>query len=107
MQFKLHMTHEPMKKFMSHRWAQGHGGVRMEEYEHAYTGEAEWMGSEQATLEGIYMMMNNNRPADYTARSMSVSDVVELEDGSLWFCDIYGFVRIGRREEHGEAPGSS
>lgn len=40
------------------------------------------------------MMMNNNRPADYACRSMSVSDVVELENGSLWFCDMYGFVWI-------------
>ena len=48
--------------------------------------------------ESIFALLNLHRPADYTARSLSVSDVVEYEydDGSrtAYFCDSVGFVRI-------------
>ena len=48
--------------------------------------------------ESIFALLNLHRPADYTARSLSVSDVVEYEydDGSrtAYFCDTVGFVRI-------------
>ena len=48
--------------------------------------------------ESIFALLNLHLPADYTARSLSVSDVVEYEhdDGSrtAYFCDTVGFVRI-------------
>ena len=48
--------------------------------------------------ESIFALMNLHHPADYTARSLSVSDVVEYEhdNGSrtAYFCDTVGFVRI-------------
>ena len=48
--------------------------------------------------DGIFALLNLHHPTDYTARSLSVSDVVEYEhdDGSrtAYFCDTVGFVRI-------------
>ena len=48
--------------------------------------------------ESIFALQNLHRPADYTVRSLSVSDVVEYEhdDSSrtAYFCDTVGFVRI-------------
>ena len=48
--------------------------------------------------ESIFALLNLHLPADYTARSLSVSDVVvyEHDDGSrtAYFCDTVGFVRI-------------
>ena len=48
--------------------------------------------------EAIYKLLNLHHPADYTARSLSVSDVVEYErtDGSrvAYYCDTFGFQEI-------------
>ena len=46
------------------------------------------------TLEKIYIELNINHPEDYKARSLSVSDIIELEDGSFWFCDVVGYVEL-------------
>lgn len=53
----------------------------------------------QAACELLFRMYNmDERPAGYTGRSMSVSDVVNLWDNSVeppkkssWFCDSIGF----------------
>ena len=48
--------------------------------------------------ESIFALLNLHNPADYAARSLSVSDVVvyEHDDGSrtAYFCDMVGFVRL-------------
>ncbi len=48
--------------------------------------------------ESIFALLNLHHPADYTARSLSFSDVVEYkhDDGSrtAYFCDTVGVVRI-------------
>lgn len=51
-------------------------------------------GKDDYTLEKIYFKFNVAHPADYTGRSMSVSDVVVLNiDGqkTAWYCDTMGF----------------
>lgn len=42
-------------------------------------------------LEAIYTLCNTDHPVGYNGHSMSVGDVVELEDGSCHFCDSFGF----------------
>lgn len=44
-------------------------------------------------LEDVFRTFNTDHPADYTGRSMSVSDVAE-EDGRFFFCDSVGFKEI-------------
>ncbi|MCM1296286.1 MAG: YodL domain-containing protein [Muribaculaceae bacterium] len=51
------------------------------------------------TLEGIYTMFNSDHPQGYKARSLSVSDVVEIvSDEKLkpgfYFCDSFGFKEV-------------
>ena len=48
-------------------------------------------------LEDVYLMFNRNHPEDYTGRSLSVSDVIEVwENGKSTFhyCDSIGFQEI-------------
>ena len=45
-------------------------------------------------LESIYTLCNTDHPVGYNGHSMSVSDVVELEDGSCHFCDSFGFKEL-------------
>lgn len=47
-------------------------------------------------LEDLYYKLNTDHPADYRARSLSVSDIVEMDDGSCWFCDSYGWYEVDR-----------
>lgn len=48
-------------------------------------------------LEHLFQMLNTEHPADYKARSLSVSDVVSLldDDGErFYYCDVFGFQPI-------------
>lgn len=50
-------------------------------------------------LESLFVKSNPEFPADYRARSMSVSDVVVLHDNSVdkaYFCDCIGFVEVSQ-----------
>lgn len=46
-------------------------------------------------LEDIFRILNCSQPPEYHARSLSVSDVVEIihsdEDSHFYFCDSFGF----------------
>lgn len=49
------------------------------------------------TLDGIYERFNIQRPADFTGHSLSVSDVVVLNDGSTvkaYYVDSIGFAEL-------------
>lgn len=49
------------------------------------------------SLEDLYRIFNGEYPENYRARSMSVSDVVEVfEDGKseFFFCDTIGFAKV-------------
>lgn len=51
------------------------------------------------TLEKLYEIFNREHPAGYKGRSMSVSDVVEIVDGTTGksyfnFCDSFGFQQV-------------
>lgn len=79
--------------FMDYAFTSRHGGVNPADYAKVYTGEMPVRESTTA-LEQIYTALNTCHPEDYRARSLSVSDLVELEGGGLWFCDSIGFVAV-------------
>lgn len=73
--------------------------VLPENYKLVYMGElTELQGQTQSeTLEAIYTKFNIDHPADYKAHSLSVSDIVVLnEDGenSAHFVDSFGFTEL-------------
>lgn len=59
-----------------------------------------YQGSVEARdLEDVYRIFNVERPKDFKAHSLSVSDVVEVVDGQepapgFYFCDCVGFQRV-------------
>lgn len=86
--------------FMNYAWAEKHGGVKPSNYYTADHGTIK-ASSPQAACEQLFRIYNIDHPADYTGRSMSVSDIVNLWDNSTepavktsWFCDSVGFVQI-------------
>ena len=72
----------------------------LSDYELVYTGEIDLEtyddeGNEDVyhTLEYLFDMFNINQPADFTGRSMSVSDVVLLDE-KIYYTDHIGFKEI-------------
>ena len=77
-----------MLKFFNYAWAQKHGGVKAEEYKCVFDGEVD-----AKNLEGVYTVLNlRKKPFNYHGHSLSVSDVVETQEG-YYFCDSFGFVK--------------
>lgn len=82
------MSYEALPKF------QKSASVKSEIYDKVYSTEVEGNN-----LEEVYRKFNLDLPADYKARSLSVSDVVEVKEGSdiepgFYFCDDIGFRKI-------------
>ena len=74
-------------------FTQSNGKIPEEIYEMVYEGE-----HEAQSLEDVYRIFNCAQPHDYHARSVSVSDVVEVinapDKSSFYFCDSFGFKLI-------------
>ena len=81
-------------RFMNLDFVKRHGmEVNCADYELVYTAPL----TENDTLEAIYECFNIQRPADFTGHSLSVSDVVVLNDGkSIKACyvDSIGFAEL-------------
>lgn len=78
-------------------------GVHIEDYKLAYKYD-EWMDEiedEPMThfLERIFEKFNVDCPADYEGRSLSVSDMVRIDEESWYYVDTMGFKHIGDFEE--------
>lgn len=70
------------------------GRIRSEIYHKVFDGDVECSG-----LEDVYFMFNENRPESFTGHSLSVSDIVEIENSDIvekgyYFCDSFGFKKI-------------
>ena len=51
------------------------------------------------TLEDVFQMFNMYSPENFAGRSMSVSDIVEVES-KLYFCDSFGFKEVKWEEQN-------
>ena len=75
-------------------------GVPKDIWELAYT----YRTRKNLTLDRIYAIFNQQcedipMPDDYNGRSMSVSDIVEDPDGSLWYCNSIGWRHVRWEED--------
>jgi hypothetical protein len=55
-------------------------------------------------LEDIFAALNFDHPVGYNGHSMSVSDVVQLENGECYFCDSIGFQKLQDFDTSQTAP---
>lgn len=86
------------KLFMNHDWTLAHGGVDLDEYEPVYSDTIYSFGTTSAMLEFLFTLFNHRHPEDYHGRSMSVSDVIVFGDGTAWFCDSVGFIKVHAKQ---------
>jgi len=45
-------------------------------------------------LEDLFTVFNVRHPAGYKGKSLSVSDVVELGNGNVYYCDRWGWTKV-------------
>lgn len=68
--------------------------------DYACLGEGEFDVTGKTDIEAceiIFYVFNMRKPADFEGHSLSMSDVIELDDGSsrrLYYCDTYGWVQV-------------
>lgn len=67
-------------------------GFNLKDYEVVYSGEVPDDEIEKV-LEDFFTLFNVYHPQDFTGRSMSISDIVEL-DGEYYYTESFGFKKI-------------
>lgn len=84
------------KSFMSLAEVNQHGGVNAGDYAFIY--ETDCTGdSTNEVLESVYERFNLHHPADYRGHSLSVSDIVVLNENGVrnaYYCDSIGFSNL-------------
>ena len=63
-------------------------------YDLVYSFESE----DQLSPDMLYQKFNLARPDDFKGHSLSVSDVVMMDDG-CWYCDAFGWVELDWRDQ--------
>ena len=76
--------------FKHYEWAKN--VLDLNDYEVVYEGELDCPEMPNA-LEELFEIFNNKRPKDFERRSMSISDIVEI-DGKNYYCDFVGWVEL-------------
>ena len=81
--------------FMPYDYAKDKG-LRLEDYDDVYQTEIPLDESENIfqVLDVIFAIFNIKKPEDFKGRSMSISDMVKLEDGRLFYCDLVGWRQL-------------
>ena len=66
--------------------------INLKDYEVVYEGELDYLEMPDA-LEELFKIFNIKRPKDFEGRSMSISDIVEV-DGKNYYCDDIGWKEL-------------
>lgn len=70
--------------------------LKIYDYVRVYVGEVYSNNKEiSEILEDIFEELNINHPIDYFGHSLSVSDVVSIDD-DFYYCDSWGWVKIAK-----------
>ena len=69
------------------------GKVRMDHYNKVYEGHVMSGKHHNALLEELFQKFNLDRPEDFRGHSLSMSDIVKLND-KLYYCDSIGWVEV-------------
>ena len=90
----LQLRHPTMYMFMSYDYAKEHN-FSLDDYKEVYSNSIDSHNDPlEETLEGIFVLFNIDRPQDFKGHSMSVSDIIKLEDGRLFYVNSVGFEEI-------------
>ena len=70
-------------------------GFNLDDYEVVYDAhiDVDDYATDGSILDRLWVIFNVDHPGDYQARSLSVSDIIEL-DGVKYYVDSVGFVKV-------------
>lgn len=82
--------------FMPYAFAIKNDLLDLNDYEEVYRSSIHVDDGEslEHILDSIFTTFNVFRPEDFKGHSMSVSDLVKLEDGRVFYCDSCGWVEV-------------
>lgn len=69
------------------------GGFDIRDYKEVYAGDHQTDKSTEVALDEIFEQFNLRHPEDFRGHSLSVSDVV-IMDNEIYFCDSFGWVKV-------------
>lgn len=82
------------KAFMPWRMLESFGGFDITDYKEVYSSELQTtIENKNELLEQIFEKFNLNHPEDFHGHSLSVSDVVII-DNEIYFCDSFGWKKV-------------
>lgn len=77
-------------------WNEAEDNFSMTDYTKVYEGtliKTGYLNSDNKVLEKLYFRFNVDHPEDYKGRSLSVSDVVKIDD-RIYYCNMSGWEKI-------------
>lgn len=97
--YEIRQTNNRNYVFMSFDFAMNHG-FSLADYETVYKGKIEADNVNHA-LNKLWEIFNINHPADYRARSLSMSDLVIINNVT-YYCDRFDWSEIPTEVKHEE-----
>lgn len=95
LQLRLRNGEEGIANYAFRSYARAkQNGFNLGDYECTYEMEVD----SDHSLDDFFEIFNIERPADFTGRSMSTSDIVEL-DGHKYYCDSIGWTDLDTEEK--------
>ncbi len=93
--YEIWQTYNAEKQFLSlNMLEKGKDEINLFDYEKVYTGKIKNnYDNVEEILEYLFELFNVTRPKDYTWHSMSVSDIVKVNN-EWWYCDTFGFSKL-------------
>ena len=81
--------------FMRYEFAKKHN-FKLNDYAEVYSSDMprEKNESLEHFLDSVFTIFNIHRPENFNGHSMSVSDLVKLEDGRVFYCDSCGWTEV-------------
>ena len=80
----------------------GVSDVNINNYDLVYDNDVELKSDAiPSMLEEIFRIFNVNHPEDFKGHSLSVSDIVEI-DNKRYFCDNYGWVKLDDNDDEND-----
>lgn len=98
MKYKIYQIvdpHEVRYSYMSVDFLEEHNiKISPRDYKVVYEGETKTLNNLNELLERLFERFNINLPGDYYGRSLSISDVIELEGYGLYYVNTAGFEKL-------------
>ena len=82
--------------------------VNLAHYYQTYSGEIhlhDAIPHDVSVLESLFHEFNLHHPADFRSYSLSVGDIIVIDNERMYFCDMFGWTPLTADMVEGDLPG--